>query len=186
MPETPPAAEAIPRSVRLFAPWTWRLSRRECIGLCFVALAGYVLLAGVLQYFVDRLRLSRIHGVSTSLSLVLHPPRILAQSCPYLATIHREEWMTMCEYFGFPTPPPARTNHRPLGYSYTLHHEGGMRTGRSGSFHEQRDGKLTAISPDGHLIVNDVAYGKIPDGASIAVEKDGRVLINGLEKVAER
>jgi hypothetical protein len=185
MDQPTPPTDQLPPRLRWFAPWRWRLSRRETWGLVGVVLIGYVLSPGIIQYVADRLHFSRTRYISDQVTLLLYPPRTLAKTCPYLATIHREEWMWMCDLLGAPTPPLPRQLNKRREYRYILRREDGVRSGNGNSFREQRNGKLTALTTEGHLIVNDKAYGRVPDGASIIVEKDGRVLINGAEKQPE-
>jgi hypothetical protein len=80
-------------------------------------------------------------------------------------------------------PPP--TPVKPiLGYRFKVIRSSGYTSGEASTFSIQGDQSSVEMK-DQRLTIDGKNFGMIPEGATILVEEDGRVLINGSEKTAE-
>lgn len=80
-------------------------------------------------------------------------------------------------------PPPTQVKPI-LGYKFKVVRSGGYTSGEALTFTIQSDLSFVEMKNQ-RLTIDCKSFGKIPEGATILVEEDGRVLINGAEKTAE-
>jgi hypothetical protein len=177
MGETSSPAAPLPRTVRWFAPWTW--SRRGRLTVIALLLVGYALAPPVFEYALRRPHRARPgdtprRGGPTDkvvwqvYGITFWPLRWISRRSTTVRAIYAWERNGLIALFGSTTPLPFQLEIHRAGAVWAVSYGDRIHTDRE-----------SARVVDGQLTANGRYYGTVPEGATIVLEEDGRVLVNG-------